>query len=154
LHVSTTYGAFSNMTEDRPEVLFEGSRDGKTWTPYRLRYKTLELDRSHGFAASHMPRLDWQLWFAALRRQCQRTRWYLPFLTRLLEAQPDVLDLLAEDPFSGDRPTYIRSSLWSYTFTSPEERDETGNVWRRERLGEYCPTVTLKNGKLAAAQLP
>jgi len=154
LHLSTTYGAFSNMTEDRPEVLFEGSRNGKTWSEYRLRYKTLAVDQHHGFAASHMPRLDWQLWFAALRRECQRTRWYLAFMARLLEGQPAVVGLLADNPFPGGPPKYIRSSLWSYTFTSWEEHAMTGRVWSRERVGDYCPTVTLKDGKIAAASLP
>jgi len=154
LRISTTYGAFSNMTEDRPEVLFEGSSDGKSWREYTLPYKTLATDRHHGFAGSHMPRLDWQLWFAALRRQCQRTRWYVPFMRRLLEGQPAVVDLLADNPFPEAPPTFIRSALWSYRFTTADEREMTGQVWAREHIGEYCPTVTLRDGKVVPAQLP
>jgi hypothetical protein len=66
----------------------------------------------------------------------------------LLEGQPDVLDLLADNPFPDGPPEFIRSTLWSYTFTTPEQRDATGNIWNHEQTGEYCPTVTLRNGQL------
>ena len=154
LNICSTYGAFANMTEDRPEILIEGSRDGETWHPYTLKYKTLALDRPHGFAGPHMPRLDWQLWFGALRQQCKRTRWYLPFVTRLLEGSPSVIALLERPPFEGAPPTYIRSTLWRYEFTSPDERGRSGDVWKRTAAGSYCPTLTLREGKLSVAHLP
>ena len=154
LRVSAPYGAFANMTENRPEILLEASQDGVTWSPYVLRYKRLELDQSQGYAWSHMPRLDWQLWFAALRGHCKRTRWFVPLLTRLLEGAPEVHALLEEVPLDGAPPTYIRSSLWHYEFTSVEERSTTGHVWRRTRVGDYCPTVTLRDGEIAVARLP
>ncbi|MGB0592322.1 MAG: lipase maturation factor family protein [Myxococcota bacterium] len=154
LNICGTYGAFANMTEDRPEILIEGSVDGVTWRPYPLRYKTLELDRPHGFAGPHMPRLDWQLWFAALRQECRRTRWYLPFMTRLLEGRAEVLALFADDPFPDGPPTYLRSTLWSYTFTTERERGMTGDVWKRTPRGTYCPTLTLRDGKPVVATLP
>lgn len=153
LRISGSYGAFADMTERRPEILIEASQDGDQWSPYVLPYKTLALDRAHGFAGTHMPRLDWQLWFAALRRNCKRTRWYGDLLRGLLRGSPQVHALFDGVPFP-QGPTYIRSSLWRYEFTSPEERDETGHVWRRTRMGEYCPTVTLRDGKLALASLP
>jgi predicted DCC family thiol-disulfide oxidoreductase YuxK len=153
LRISGSYGAFADMTERRLEILIEASVDGAQWRPYVLPYKTLALDQSHGFAGTHMPRLDWQLWFAALRRNCKRTRWYGDLLRSLLRGSPEVHALFEQVPFP-DGPTYIRSSIWRYEFTSPEEREETGNVWRRTRMGEYCPTVTLKNGELALATLP
>jgi hypothetical protein len=154
LRISASYGAFANMTETRPEILIEASQDGEAWSPYVLRYKTLEPGRAHGYAWSHMPRLDWQLWFAALRGSCKRTRWYVPFLTRLLEGAPEVHRLMDGVPFGGAPPTYIRSSLWHYAFTSPEERASTGDVWKRTRIRDFCPTVTLKDGELTVARLP
>jgi hypothetical protein len=154
LRISAPYGAFANMTETRPEILIEGSQEGQEWSPYVLRYKTLALDRAHGFAWSHMPRLDWQLWFAALRGSCKRTRWYVPFLTRLLEGATEVHGLMDGVPNGGSPPRYIRSSLWQYQFTSPAERERTGEVWKRTRVGDYCPTVTLKDGEIAVARFP
>ena len=153
LRISGAYGAFADMTERRPEILIEASEDGVEWRPYVLPYKTLALDRSHGYAATHMPRLDWQLWFAALRRNCKRTRWYGDLLRGLLDASPEIHGLFESVPFP-DGPKYIRSTLWRYEFTTVEEREATGNVWKRSRMGEYCPTVTLRDGQLTVARLP
>src|SRR5258705_2867534 len=60
------YGLFAVMTTERPEIILEGSADGHTWVPYEFRYKPGRLDRRPAFVAPHQPRLDWQLWFAAL----------------------------------------------------------------------------------------
>ena len=74
------------MTKERPEIVIEGSRDGVEWRAYRFEDKPLELERAPVFAGLHMPRLDWQLWFAALEAdRPYRSSWYASFLTRLLE---------------------------------------------------------------------
>lgn len=151
-HLCSSYGAFSHMTKERPEIAIEASMDGKTWRPYVFRYKTLSLDRSHGFAATHMPRLDWQLWFAALRGDCRRVRWYPLFLKRLLEAEPRVLDLFASAPMGTARPRFIRSTLFRYSFSSADERRAHGRVWSREPSGSFCPTVTLSEGRVVVAR--
>ena len=61
-----SYGLFAVMTKERPEIVVEGSDDGLSWKPYRFRWKPCELDRRPRFTTPHMPRLDWQMWFAAL----------------------------------------------------------------------------------------
>src|SRR6185437_4658084 len=61
------YGLFAVMTTARPEIAIEGSDDGRTWREYPFRYKPSELDRAPRWVAPHQPRLDWQMWFAALR---------------------------------------------------------------------------------------
>ena len=43
-------------------------------------------------AGLHMPRLDWQLWFSALRNRCSE-RWFFQFLARVLEGSEPVLKL-------------------------------------------------------------
>ena len=151
LYLCAPYGAFSHMTKDRPEIAIEASMDGQTWRPYVFRYKTLALDQSHGFAAGHMPRLDWQLWFASLRRSCRAVRWYPALLRRLLQAEPNVLALFAEVPFNGERPRLIRSTLWDYSFTTYDERRERGHVWSRSRVDSYCPTVKLVGDRVRLA---
>ncbi|MEZ4466853.1 MAG: lipase maturation factor family protein [bacterium] len=73
------YGPFATMTRDRFEIV-EGSADGVSdWRPYRFRPG--DPAQVGAMAGLHMPRLDWQLWFAALRPQCQRG-WYLAFVRR------------------------------------------------------------------------
>ena len=69
LRIANPYGLFAVMTTRRPEIIVEGSDDGVTWRPYRFRWKPGELDRRPRFAPFHMPRLDWQMWFAALGRR-------------------------------------------------------------------------------------
>ena len=59
------------MTTERPEIIVEGSDDGVSWKPYRFRWKPCELDRRPRFTTPHMPRLDWQMWFAALAGDCR-----------------------------------------------------------------------------------
>ena len=60
------YGLFRVMTVERPEIVIEGSADGREWTEWDLRWKPGDPDRRPGLVAPHQPRLDWQLWFAAL----------------------------------------------------------------------------------------
>ena len=70
------YGLFARMTKTRYELQFEGSIDGQVWRPYSFRYKPNSPGEMPSFAGVHMPRLDWQLWFSALRPRCSE-RWFL-----------------------------------------------------------------------------
>jgi hypothetical protein len=139
LRSANPYGLFRVMTKERPEITVEGSDDGETWTPYRFHWKPCELDRRPRFTTPHMPRLDWQMWFAALRGDCRTEPWFLRFERRLLEGSPDVLALLRENPFPDRPPRYLRARLSLYTFTRWGERD----WWAREDLGLYCPPIEL-----------
>ncbi len=143
------YGLFASMTKDRPEIDVEGSRDGTTWLAYEFRYKPDRLDEPPREAGLHMPRLDWQMWFAALD-DCTDSPWFLAFLHRLLEAEPHVLALLARDPFGGEPPRYVRTTLYRYRFADGATRRRSGDWWSRERLGPYCPTVEVHGDGLRA----
>ncbi len=146
--VVNRYGLFANMTEERPEIVIEASEDGQVWEPLRFRWKPVDVDRAPAFAHVHMPRLDWQLWFAALNGR--PPAWYPRFLERVLEGSPDVLALLAEKPLDGRTPRYLRSTLWKYRFSSPGERAR-GVWWTRERVGPYTRTFMLDDdGRLHA----
>lgn len=149
LKISASYGAFARMTKTRPEIALEVSDDGAKWTPITLRYKTLALDRAHGFAGPHMPRVDWQLWFAALAGRCQRARWTLGLFKGLLEGRPAVWALFDAGP--PRRPRLLRSTLWAYEFEPAASAKGSGHVWRRRRLRAFCPDVTLRAGGLRVA---
>ena len=140
-----TYGLFRVMTQERPEIIIEGSTDGTTWKPYNFHWKAGELSIPPPFVAPHMPRLDWQMWFAALRPDFRYTHnnWFLRFMESLLEGRPEVLSLLAENPFPEEAPRYIRAWRYQYTFTNPQTRRQTGNWWQRELIGPYSPTIQL-----------
>lgn len=135
------YGLFSVMTVRRPEIAIEGSNDGITWREYKFRYKPGSLTEPPRQVAPHQPRLDWQMWFAALSHP---PGWFVAFLARLLEGSPEVLGLLKENPFPERPPLYLRAVLYDYRVASMEERKRTGAWWGRERLGLYFPPVSLK----------
>jgi len=135
-----TYGLFAVMTTTRPEIIVEGSNDGEEWKPYEFAYKAGDVRRRPPWVAPHQPRLDWQMWFAALG-DAGSEPWFQRFCHQLLTAAPDVLRLLAYDPFGGRAPKYVRAVLYQYHYASPEEH-RRGIWWRRERLGEYLAAQT------------
>jgi hypothetical protein len=137
LRTLNTYGLFAVMTTERPELRIEGSNDGVTWREYTFRYKPDELARAPGWVAPHMPRLDWQMWFAALGR-IRNNPWVLRLLGRVREGSPEVLALFASNPFPGAPPAYARATLWDYQFTTSPERRTTGDVWVAKYLGVYA----------------
>jgi hypothetical protein len=134
-----SYGLFAVMTTQRPEITVEGSDDGETWKPYGFRWKPGALDRRPRFTTPHMPRLDWQMWFAALGGDCRRAPWFLAFEQRLLEGSPAVLGLLAHNPFPDRPPRYLRARLDLYHFTGRGAEA----WWRREEIGVFCPPMGL-----------
>ncbi len=138
-----TYGLFANMTTERLEITVEGSNDGETWSSYLFRYKPGKLDRAPVWVAPYQPRLDWQMWFAALG-SAEQNPWFPNFLVRLLEGSPPVLRLLASDPFGGKPPKYVRARIGQYHFTSFEQRRKTGNWWSEEPRGLYFPAASLR----------
>ena len=140
LRSTNSYGLFSVMTTKRPEIIVEGSNDGVNWKPYHFRWKPGELDRSPRFTTPHMPRLDWQLWFAALSGDCRSERWFLQFEHRLLAGSPEVIALLRENPFPDQPPRFVRARLYLYRFTSWGSAD----WWARDDQGLFCPPIETK----------
>lgn len=136
---ANSYGLFSVMTTERPEITIEASADGRTWQPYRFRYKMSPATASMPFFLPHMPRLDWQMWFAALefRASGRPPEWLMPFLARLQENSPAVLGLLPPDGAPVSNPAYFRLRLDLLRFTPPAERAETGRYWDAIALPEY-----------------
>ncbi|MGO9608483.1 MAG: lipase maturation factor family protein [Verrucomicrobiia bacterium] len=144
------YGLFASMTTARPEIIMEGSNDGQTWLPYEFKYKPGDPLRRPAFVEPFQPRLDWQMWFEALRVARPRTEpspWFLSFCEKLLRGQPEVLALLKTNPFSGAPPRYLRATVYSYHFTDLATRRATGAWWRRELLGPYCPVLSLRTNQ-------
>jgi hypothetical protein len=141
--VVNSYGLFAVMTTTRPEIVVEGSDDGETWKAYEFRYKPGDVYRAPPWVEPYQPRLDWQMWFAALGNY-QANPWFVGFALRLLEGSRPVLGLLGKNPFPDHPPRYIRAELYDYTFTSEAEHRRTGAWWKRERSGEYLPPIGLR----------
>jgi lipase maturation factor 1 len=138
-----SYGLFMVMTNPRFEIIVQGSDDGQTWKDYEFKYKPGDPKRRPEFVAPHQPRLDWQMWFAAVGTY-RENPWFVNFCIRLLQGEPEVLKLLDKNPFPDKPPKRIRAVLYEYHFTNFKERRETGNWWKREYKGEYLPEVSLQ----------
>ncbi|MEY2491105.1 MAG: hypothetical protein QOH24_56, partial [Verrucomicrobiota bacterium] len=136
------YGLFRVMTKQRPEIQVEGSADGIDWAVYDFKWKPGDVNRVPGWCAPHQPRLDWQMWFAALGGRRQEM-WFGNFVVRLLRNEPAVTRLLAHNPFPEKAPRYIRGRLFQYQFTTQAEHRATGAWWKRREVGEYLPEVSL-----------
>jgi hypothetical protein len=121
--------------------MVEGSDDAVNWRPYLFWYKPCEPDRRPRFAPFHLPRLDWQMWFAALNRDCGSEPWFLRFEQRLLESSPEVLALLRENPFPDHPPRYVRARSSLYQFTRWHSRE----WWETTELEPYCPPLSLEH---------
>lgn len=136
------YGLFAHMTTTRPEIVIEGTRDGRHWEPYVFRYKPEDPLRAPTWNTPHQPRLDWQLWFAALGSAPEQP-WFSNLLLRLLEGAPEVLALFEENPFAATPPVQVRALLYDYRYTTPAERARSGAWWARREIGLYFPPVGL-----------
>lgn len=143
-HLVNSYGLFAVMTTSRPEIQIEGSDDGVTWRHYVFKYKPGPLNRPPPIIAPLQPRLDWQMWFAALG-PVSDSPWFIRFARCLLKSSPDVVRLLQVDPFEGKPPKYIRAELYDYHFTSFDEMKKTGNWWKRTTAGSFLPPISLED---------
>jgi lipase maturation factor 1 len=139
LRIVNTYGLFANMTTTRLEIVVEGSSDGVQWQAYEFPYKPGDLRRAPPVIAPFQPRLDWQMWFAALGSY-QENRWFVNFMLRLLLGEPHVTHLLSYNPFPRAPHKYIRARLYLYHFSHWGDRA----WWTREDRGLYFPAVSLK----------
>ncbi len=149
LHLVNTYGAFGSVTRERHEVVIEGADEanpGPTteWKAYEFKGKPIALDRAPPQIAPYHLRLDWQLWFIPLR-PFGYPAWFITFIRKLLQNDRQILKLLRRNPFKEAPPKQIRVSMYHYQFTTPQERRETGNWWKRRYLGEYLPPVTVQS---------
>jgi hypothetical protein len=133
------YGLFRVMTTERPEIVIEVSEDSVTWREQEFRWKPGDVKRRPSVVQPHMPRLDWQMWFAALDPVSAQA-WLRPLTRRLLEREPAVVRLLAPSPLPG-APRYARLAYYQYHFTSRPERAKSGAWWTRQFAGYLTDVV-------------
>lgn len=156
-HLTSSYGLFRRMTGvgrdggvARPEVVFEVSSDGRKFAELEFLFKPGRVDRPPPWVAPHQPRLDWQMWFAALGSY-NHNGWLVSLAYRILEGSPEVyrlLDELANNGIASPRapPKVLRASLWHYDFAP----SGSGVWWERTRVEGYLPELSLDNPSLQA----
>src|SRR5438067_13730488 len=143
LSLVNTYGAFGAVGKERDEIIFEGTDDaiitGDTqWKEYEFKAKPGDPGRRPLFVAPYQPRIDWQIWFAAMASPAEYP-WTLHFVWRLLHNDPGTLSLLANNPFLVNRPHYVRARLYRYRFAPPGDPA----WWKREPVGESLPAFSV-----------
>ncbi len=145
LDLVNTYGAFGSVGRERYEIIFEGTEDtvitGDTrWKEYEFVAKPGDPDRAPPFIAPYQPRIDWQIWFAAMGSPAEYP-WTLHFVWKLLHNDPATLSLLAGNPFPNGPPHYIRARLYRYRFAPPGAKA----WWKRESAGEWLPAFSTED---------
>jgi hypothetical protein len=147
LHLVGSYGAFGSITRTRYEVIVEGTTDqvitpATRWREYEFKGKPGDLHRLPPQIAPYHLRLDWLMWFAAMGSY-QNYPWFVNFVAKLLQGDPQILALLQDNPFKDRPPHFVRARLYEYHFTTPAEHRQTGAWWKRTEEGSYFPAVSL-----------
>ncbi len=145
-----TYGAFGTVGRERGEIIFEGTGDanpGQTseWRAYEFPCKPGDPQRRPCIVSPFQPRLDWQIWFAAMATPNQYP-WTLHFVWKLLQGDRGVLRLLANDPFPAAPPRWVRARFYRYRFADPAGAN--GAWWTRELLGDWLPPLSAEDSRL------
>ncbi len=149
LHLVGTYGAFGSISQQRFEVVVEGTTDPEItpstqWKEYEFKGKPNDIRRMPPQIAPYHLRLDWLMWFAAMSRY-EAHPWFVNFMAKLLENDKPVLGLLKSSPFGNRAPKFVRAELYEYHFASPEMHRQTGQWWVRTLAGPWFPEVSLDN---------
>ncbi|NLP83088.1 lipase maturation factor family protein [Microbacterium sp. CFH 90308] len=144
--LANAYGAFGTVTKERIEIVVEGTMDenpdAATWREYGFKGKPGDVRRIPRQYAPYHLRLDWLMWFLPLGRSLED--WFTAFLVKLLEADAPTLRLLADDPFEGRRPRWVRAVSYRYRFTTHAEFRDTGARWVRERRRPVMGPASLR----------
>lgn len=143
LELVNTYGAFGSVGRERDEIIFEGTDEAMIgpetqWKAYEFKAKPGDLNRAPPFVAPYQPRIDWQIWFAAMASPAEYP-WTLHFVWRLLHNDKPTLSLLANDPFPNAPPKFIRARLYRYHLAPLGEKA----WWTREPIGEWLPALSI-----------
>jgi len=150
LDLVNTYGAFGSVGRVRYEIVFEGTSeetptDATQWKPYEFVCKPGDPMRRPCVVSPFQPRLDWQIWFAAMSVP-QREPWALHLVWKLLHNDPGALSLLANDPFPNAPPRYIRARYYRYQFAPPG--DPSHAWWTRTHIDEWLYPLSIADPRL------
>jgi hypothetical protein len=134
--VGHLFHIFPTMQTQRHELIIQGSNDGQRWLNYQFKYKPDDAADGLRFNLPHQPRLDWMLWFVPTQHPVQMY-WFAQFMEQLKAGSTSVIKLLAQNPYPDAPPKYLRVLVYRYSFTSREEKAQTGHWWQVEYLGEF-----------------
>jgi hypothetical protein len=153
LDLVNTYGAFGTVGRERLNVVFEGTDattlDADTiWKAYPYEALPVAIDKRPRQIAPYQPRLDWQMWFAAMG-SLEQYPWTLHLVWKLLHNDPGALSLFGGNPFVEKPPQYIRAVRYRYEFARPGNPKE--DWWKRQEHSLWLPPVSATDPRLLAA---
>lgn len=135
LHLVNSYGAFEDVEKERSEIILETteheSPGDSDWSEYVHYEKPGPVDKTPPQISPYHHRLDYPFKFADKNPENEHP-WIRKLAEKLLEREKEVEKLFKDIPV--EEPVKVRASLYTYRFTTPEERSETGDWWRRERV--------------------
>jgi hypothetical protein len=149
LDLVNTYGAFGSVGKVRHEIVFEGTKDevvseSTEWKAYEFPCKPGDPKRRPCVISPLQPRLDWQIWFAAMGTP-QTDPWAVELVWKLLHNDRGTLSLLANDPFPDEPPRYIRARLFRYEFAPPSDRMRW---WKRTYVVDWLYPLSRDDPRL------
>jgi len=162
MHLTSGYGLFRQMTgvwidQDkivtgahgkrygyrpqvvaRPELVVEGlDADTDSWETIHFKYKPGDVNEAPRWVAPHQPRLDWQMWFAALGTH-QRHPWVANLCYKLM--------------------TKDNAHIWNLLDTKKNAKQwgngEETRIPRSMRITRYDYSFTFQNSSWARAPVP
>jgi hypothetical protein len=148
LHLVNTYGAFGSIGTVRNELIIEGTAestitDTTVWKEYEFNGKPGNVAKNGPIIAPYQPRLDWQIWFAAMSNP-ERDPWVIHLVWKFLNNDEKTLSLIKYNPFAYEPPKIIRVQFYRYEYL-PFGSD---TVWQRTLLGTWLPPLSKDNPEL------
>lgn len=130
------YHLFPGILRERAVIEVNATRDGLSWSPYYFRYAPGDPKVAPPTTGLHNPRFAFHYSFLPLNRR--RDLEYFNILLQRLCCEPEaVADLLAANPFPGERPLALRIDFYRYRFGDLDLLRRTGGYWVREFLGSH-----------------
>lgn len=141
-HFVNTYGAFGSIGKARGELIIEGTQDeaiteNTEWEAYEFKAKPGGINRNLPIIAPYQPRIDWQIWFAAMETP-EQNPWLIHFIWKLLHNDKGALSLIDTNPFPDAPPKYIRVDYYHYRFAPLNST----SVWERQKMGSWLPPLS------------
>jgi len=141
-HLMNTYGAFGSVGKKRYELVVKGTHAAEitpetSWKEYEFIAKPGNPKRKLPIIAPYQPRIDWQIWFAAMQSP-EQNPWLIYFIWKLLHNDKDALSLISHNPFPHTPPKHIRVDLYLYKFARPGSRE----VWHRKHISTWLPPLS------------
>ena len=146
-HLVNAYGAFGSVGKERFECVIKGTNDIQegVWQEYDFIAKPGQLNRPHPIIAPYQPRLDWQIWFAAMGSY-QHNPWLVHLVYKLLKNDDVILPLIHHNPFSLNPPKFVKIDLYRYEF--PDKNKSSRLYWKRTFVRPYLPPLSVDNSSL------